>query len=79
MSLADMKRNIAQLPANERAALARWILTNLDEAVEDEDAVDVAWRREVRKRVDAIRAGRVAMIPAEDMWRDLLATYGKEG
>ena len=79
MSVADMKRNIAQLPADERAALARWILTNLDDVVEDEDAVDVAWRREVRARVDAIRAGRVQMIPADDMWKDLLSAYGKTG
>ena len=76
MSIADIKEHIARLPAKERAALARWILASLDEAVEDENAVDLAWRQEVRARVDAIKAGKVQMIPSEDVWRDLLSMYG---
>ncbi|MEJ2589643.1 MAG: addiction module protein [Deltaproteobacteria bacterium] len=77
MSIAEIKNDVSRLPAKERAALACWIISNLDVSAEENEAVDLAWREEVRSRVDAIKAGTVDMIPAGKMWEDILNEYGK--
>ncbi|MGM0427880.1 MAG: addiction module protein [Thermodesulfobacteriota bacterium] len=77
MNLSDIKNDVSRLPAKERAALACWIISNLDASAEENDAVDLAWREEVRSRVNAIKAGTVDMIPAGKMWEDILSEYGK--
>ena len=77
MRIADIKRNIRQLSVKKRVDLTRWIITNFDEVDENEDIVDAAWRREIRTRVNEIRAGKVKMIPSEKMWKELLSGYGK--
>ena len=77
MSIANIKKGVSRLSVKERAALAHWIIANLDPVSDDEEVLDVAWRQEVRARVDAIKAGEVQMIPAVDMWKDLLAGYAK--
>ncbi|MDI6793916.1 MAG: addiction module protein [bacterium] len=76
MRVVDIKRNIGQLSVNDRADLTRWIIINLDEVAEGDNTVDVAWRREVRTRVNEIKSGKVKMIPSEKMWKDILS--GKE-
>ena len=48
MNIADLKKDVAQLPSQDQATLAQWIITNLDSSNED---VDAAWRKEVRSRV----------------------------
>jgi len=45
MSLADVKEGISRLPPKERAALACWIIDNLDTVTEDEDVVDAGGTR----------------------------------
>lgn len=75
MSIANVREGISRLPAKERAALAYWIIDNLDAATEDEDMVDAAWRKEVRARVEDTKSGEAQMIPAEEMWEDLLGNY----
>jgi len=77
MSIADIKEGVSRLSVKEQAALAYWIIDNLDTITEDEDVVDVAWRKEVRARVEAIKSGKVQMIPAEEMWKDILGDYVK--
>ena len=34
------------------------------------------WRHEIRSRVEEIKTGKVKMIPAEDMWKDLYIRRG---
>ena len=77
MSVADIKKGVSRLSVKERAVLAHWIIANLDPVAENEEMLDAAWRREVRARVNAIKSGKVQMIPATDMWKDLLADYAK--
>ncbi len=77
MSIGDIKEEVSRLSTKEQAALAYWIIHNLEAVTEDEDVIDAAWRKEVRARVQAIKAGKVQMIPAEKMWNDLLGNYVK--
>ena len=75
MKIADIKKDISQLSIQEKASLANWIITDINGVVEND--VDAAWRHEIRSRVEEIKTGKVKMIPAEDMWKDLLSGYGK--
>jgi hypothetical protein len=49
----------------------------LEASTEDEDVIDAAWRKEVRSRVEAIKSGKVQMVPAEAMWKDILGDFVK--
>jgi putative addiction module component (TIGR02574 family) len=79
MSIADIKNGVSRLSAKEQAALAYWIISNLDEVADEDDSADAAWRQEVRSRVKAIKTGKVEMIPAAEMWKDILDSYAKTG
>jgi putative addiction module component (TIGR02574 family) len=61
--LADALR----LDPDERAALATELLASLDGPA-DPDA-EAAWAAEIRRRVDAIEAGALALEPWEDVKR----------
>ena len=67
MSIADIKEGVSRLSIKEQAALAYWIIHSLEEVTEDENVIDTAWRKEIQTRVEAIKSGRVQMIPAEEM------------
>ena len=75
MSIRDIKEGVSRLSIKEQAALAYWIIHSLEAVTENEDVVDTAWRKEIRARVEAIKSGRVQMIPAEEMWKDILGDY----
>ncbi|MEA3240386.1 MAG: addiction module protein [Pseudomonadota bacterium] len=77
MSIGDIKEVVSRLSIKEQAALAYWIIHSLEAVTEDEDVVDTAWRKEIRTRVEAIKSGSVQMIPAEEMWKDILGDYVK--
>ena len=79
MSIADMKNGISRLSAKEQPTLACWIIANLDGIPDNEVSVDAAWRQEVRSRVKAIKSGKVEMIPAAEMWKDILGNYAPSG
>ena len=79
MSIADMKNGISRLSAKEQASLAYWIIANLDGIPDNDVSVDAAWRQEVRSRVKAIKSGKVEMIPAAEMWKDILGNYAPSG
>ena len=75
MSIVDIKNGVSRLSAKEQAALAYWIITNLDGVADKDVSIDAAWRQEVRLRVNAIKTGKVEMIPAAEMWNDILGNY----
>jgi len=75
MSIVDIKNGVSRLSAKEQAALAYWIITNLDGVADKDVSIDAAWRQEVRSRVNAIKTGKVEMIPAAEMWKDILGNY----
>ena len=67
MGIVDIKKDISKLSIQAKASLATWIITNMDEVIENESDVDAAWRHEIRLRIEEIRTGKVKMIPAEDI------------
>ncbi len=75
--MAEIKNSINQMAPNERAALARWIISNLDQMAEETDGVDIAWRQEIRERVGRISIDKAEMISSESMWQDILINYGR--
>ena len=70
-SIDRLKSQAQDLSATERADLASFLLDSLgpDAAVED------AWRAEIARRVEAVRAGRVAGRPHDDVLAELRETY----
>ena len=79
MSITDIRNGVSRLSAKEQASLAYWIIVNLDGIADKDVSVDAAWRQEVRSRVEAIRTGKVEMIPAAEMWKDILGNYATTG
>jgi putative addiction module component (TIGR02574 family) len=57
------------LPPEARAALAGSLLDSLDQEV-DPDA-EAAWRDEIRRRVKAIDAGEVQLVPWDEARRKI--------
>lgn len=60
------------LPRSERARLAQRLLESLDE----EPEVEAAWRDEVRRRLDAYRAGEETTVSREEVVREARRRYG---
>ena len=71
--MAPMSQKVAEvldkamaLSSHERGFLIDRLVESLDDAPPDE-GVDEAWANEIKRRVDEIRAGKVKMIPGEEM------------
>ena len=79
MTIIDnLKEEVGHLSINDRAMLAYWILINLEEIYEPQEAVDTAWQEEIRNRIKEIRTGKIRMIPEDEMWKDLLKDYAQK-
>jgi putative addiction module component (TIGR02574 family) len=63
-----IKSELSQLPQADRAALAGYLLSTLDESDADAEA---AWDVELARRLEDIRKGRVEGIPAEQVFAKL--------
>lgn len=70
-NLKDVFQAAAQLPENDRAALAGLLIETLDPASEPE--VEAAWSEEIRRRLAEIDGGTVELIPWEEVRAELLA------
>jgi putative addiction module component (TIGR02574 family) len=64
-SLQELKHASSNLPAEERAELAQFLLNSLEE--QDEAGVRVEWLALAEKRMAEVRAGKVVGIPAEEV------------
>lgn len=51
---------------------------NLQEIHEPQEAGDGVWQTEIRSRVKEMRACKVSMIPANEIWKDLLKKDAQE-
>jgi putative addiction module component (TIGR02574 family) len=58
--------------SQERGLLIDRLIESLDEGPAEE-GVEEAWGEEIKRRVDEIRAGKVGMIPGEEVRRLLAA------
>ncbi len=61
----ELLQKAMTLPAEERAELASSLIDSLDQTV-DEDA-ELAWQREISRRMDEVNSGKVKTIP----WREV--------
>ena len=62
--LDDVTARALSLPIDERARLAERLLVSLDA---DQEAVDAAWRTEVRRRMAEIADGTVTLRPGAEV------------
>ncbi len=70
-TLNRLTAELANLPANDRAELAKFLLDSLEEEEESPEAVAAAWDLELEKRVQRIRAGEVEGVPASSIFPNL--------
>ncbi len=70
LSPQQIEAGALELPANERARLARRLIASLDEEVEDPIEIEHAWEAEIRRRLDEHRAGTVHTSPAPDVFSE---------
>jgi putative addiction module component (TIGR02574 family) len=64
-----LKRALALSP-EERAALANTLLDSLGD---QDESVQVAWDREVARRMEELKTGKAVTVPWEELHRELLA------
>ena len=57
-----------QLPANDRAALVDTLISSLDRP---DPTLDAEWLKEAEDRLSAYRAGEIAAVDVEDVFREL--------
>ncbi|HEX5105979.1 MAG TPA: addiction module protein [Pirellulaceae bacterium] len=69
----DLREQLARLPQEDRAALAKFLLESLDDEV-DEDA-EAAWAVELERRAAAVRAGTATGRPAMQALDELRAKH----
>ena len=61
-----------QLSVKERGLVIDRLVESIDEGPA-EPGTEEAWDHEIKRRVDEIRSGKVKMIPAEEVERELAA------
>jgi putative addiction module component (TIGR02574 family) len=71
-TLQDLKDASSGLPAAERAELAHFLLRSL---APEESGWGEAWREELGRRLQEIRAGQVVGVPAEEVLSRLRERY----
>jgi putative addiction module component (TIGR02574 family) len=74
---AILKKALA-LPPEERATIVDSLLESLEPSPPDE-GVEQAWGEEIKRRVEDIDAGRVQLIPYEEVRRRLMARLSDAG
>jgi len=70
LTLQELKNASSDLPADERAELAQFLLNSLEE--QDEERTRAEWLALAEKRMAEVRAGKVVGIPAEEVLKNLL-------
>ncbi len=67
-SARHLESEALKLPAKDRARLATRLIVSLDE--EPEEGAEEAWAREIERRVEELRNGKVRTRPARHVLRD---------
>lgn len=69
-----LERELLHLPKADRARLAQVLLASLhaEEAAASPAEIEAAWESEIARRVDEMRNGTVAGIPAEQVFAEVL-------
>ncbi|HWK89178.1 MAG TPA: addiction module protein [Longimicrobium sp.] len=67
LATEELESAVLQLPRADRARLAERLLTSLDEDVR----LEQIWAEEIRRRVEAVKSGRMATVPFEDTLEEI--------
>lgn len=67
---SQLLKRALTLSTEDRGALIDRLIESLDEGP-TEAGVEEAWAEEIKRRVDAVRSGKVEMIPGEEVRRRL--------
>ena len=68
MSVKELIAEAISLPLEERAVLVDTLLQSLNPTDADNDR---AWIAEAERRLDEVKSGKVAAIPAEDVFAEI--------
>jgi putative addiction module component (TIGR02574 family) len=63
----ELESKALRLPRRDRARLAQRLISSLDAEVDAD--VDKLWRQEAERRLDELKSGKVAGIPAQKVIR----------
>ena len=63
----DIQREVKALSANEKAALARFLIEELDQSVDDD--AQRLWIAEAERRYEAYQKGELEARPGDDVMR----------
>ncbi len=66
--VAELAARAQALPPEDRARPAEQLLASLEQAPAE---VEAAWDAEIRRRVEEIESGQVALIPAEEAFAEV--------
>ncbi|HEX3526741.1 MAG TPA: addiction module protein [Thermoanaerobaculia bacterium] len=66
--MKQLKSQLAQLSARDKAELASFLLGSLEP---EDEGVAAAWDLEIARRVDEIQSGRASGTPAEEVFAEL--------
>ena len=69
----ELKLKLAELPLEDRADLAQYLIGSLDEA--EEAGVEAAWEAELERRSAEIKSGTAAYEPADQVFARLREKY----
>jgi len=76
--VSEVLEKALALSTQERGLLIDQLIESLDDGPAEE-GVEAAWGDEIKLRVDAIRSGKVEMIPGERVLRELATEFPDEG
>ena len=74
-SLADLSRDISELPRQDRFKLARILLNFPDEGTESPETVDAAWDREIVRRLEELESGKAEPVPLAEVKKKIESRF----
>ncbi len=66
-TLTEVSRDAAELSVSERLKLARMLLEMSEQNSEPIEAVQEAWDKEIERRLQELRLGKVKGVPLEEV------------
>jgi len=68
MKTKELKDKISDLPVDQRAKMADYILQTLNQP---DPEIEQAWKKEVRRRKKQVQTGEATLIPGEQFDREV--------
>jgi len=70
MTIEQLEQRLLELPADERARIAKLLIESLDPPTDEVEqaSIEEAWKVEIDRRIEQIDRGEVELIPAEEVF-----------